>query len=260
MNLEFAIPTRLYKEFENNDLLPIIESISDPSNLISIDTYDINRFNNIQYVNRIEFEYTNVLPELTTKPDGLIIRINANKNITLGDISKIEEELKTMYKNTLFIYGVNINNSLEDNNIKIEMLLFKNIDLKEFFGDKFYNGLVKTGFINDVIELTTKDNLINIDLDDFKYISNSEIVASISQYIVDINEDYELNIISDKKATDCIINIAGSMDLSLSDVEWLLKKIRDIYPNLNIIYGTSIDVNLGKRKRVQALLTYKEEK
>lgn len=256
MNLEFAIPTRLYKQLENNNLLPIIESISNPSNLISIDTIDINKFNNMQYVNRIDFEYTNGLPELSTKPNGLILCINANKNITLGDIAKIEEELKTKYKNILFIYGVNINNSLEDNNIKIEMLLFKNIDLKEYFGDKFYNGLVKTGFINDVIELTTKDNLINIDLDDFKYVSNSEIVASISQYIDDINEDYKLNIISDKKATDCIINIAGSMDLSLSEVEWLLKKIRDIYPNLNIIYGTSIDVNLGKRKKVQALLTY----
>lgn len=132
------------------------------------------------------------------------------------------------------------------------------MDYKELFGEEFYNKLVKCNFINDIDELLTADtrsNLVNIDVKDIKSLSNGEIVGTISQIFNNSSEELIINRFSDKEATKCIFNITSGSDLDLSTVTELIYKLRNVYPNINMIYGTKIDDKYNDKLKVQALLT-----
>ncbi len=132
------------------------------------------------------------------------------------------------------------------------------MDYKELFGEEFYNKLVKCNFINDIVELLTADtrsNLVNIDVEDIKSLSKGEIVGTISQIFNNSSEELIINRFSDKEATKCIFNITSGSDLDLSTVTELIYKLRNVYPNINMIYGTKIDDKYNDKLKVQALLT-----
>jgi len=132
------------------------------------------------------------------------------------------------------------------------------MDYKELFGEEFYNKLVKCNFINDIDELLTADtrsNLVNIDVEDIKSLSKGEIVGTISQIFNNSSEELIINRFSDKEATKCIFNITSGSDLDLSTVTELIYKLRNVYPNINMIYGTKIDDKYNDKLKVQALLT-----
>ena len=134
------------------------------------------------------------------------------------------------------------------------------MDYKELFGEEFYNKLVKCNFINDIDELLTADtrsNLVNIDVEDIKSLSKGEIVGTISQIFNNSSEELIINRFSDKEATKCIFNITSGSDLDLSTVTELIYKLRNVYPNINMIYGTKIDDKYNDKLKVQALLTTK---
>lgn len=132
------------------------------------------------------------------------------------------------------------------------------MDYKELFGEEFYNKLVKCNFINDIDELLTADtrsNLVNIDVEDIKSLSKGEIVGTISQIFNNSSEELIINRFSDKEATKFIFNITSGSDLDLSTVTELIYKLRNVYPNINMIYGTKIDDKYNDKLKVQALLT-----
>lgn len=130
------------------------------------------------------------------------------------------------------------------------------MNLKEVFNDKFYNDLVKCDFLKDIEELISSQGIINIDLDDFVKISNgSEIVGSISQVFDNLDDEFIINRISDKIPTDCVFNITGGTDIRLTVVDKLLDKLRVLYPDISIIFGTNIIEEMGSQIKVQALLT-----
>ena len=130
------------------------------------------------------------------------------------------------------------------------------MNLKEVFNDKFYNDLVKCDFLKDIEELISGQGIINIDLDDFVKISNgSEIVGSISQVFDNLDDEFIINRISGKIPTDCVFNITGETNLKLTVVDKLLDKLRGLYPDISIIFGTNIIEEMGSQMKVQALLT-----
>jgi len=126
------------------------------------------------------------------------------------------------------------------------------MNLKEKFSEKFYDGLVKCNFVNDLEEIINTNGDINVDLDDFINISNGEVVGAISQYLDDMKDELIIKKISDKKPTDCILYISNVS--KLQDIEYFVIKLKTLYPNLNIITGAN-EGNYSKIK-VQALLTY----
>jgi cell division GTPase FtsZ len=129
------------------------------------------------------------------------------------------------------------------------------MNLKEEFNEKFFNDLVKCDFLKDVEEIISSNGGINIDLNDFKSFSKGEIIGSISQCLNNLDEEYIINKISDNLPTVCIFNISSSHPLRLDDEERLLQRLRGLYPNIEIIFGTNLnkDVNI----KVQALLIKK---
>jgi len=125
------------------------------------------------------------------------------------------------------------------------------MNLKEKFSEKFYDGLVKCNFVNDLEEIINTNGDINVDLDDFINISNGEIVGAISQYLNDMKDELIIKKISDKKPTDCILYI--SKVSKLQDIEYFVIKLKKLYPDLNIITGANEGNN--SKIRIQALLT-----
>lgn len=129
------------------------------------------------------------------------------------------------------------------------------INLKEALPTKFYNELAQCDFLKDLDEIVNGDSIINIDIYDIKVISASRLVGTISQCFKDLKDDYNIKLISDEEPTDCIFCITGNKEIRLAEVNNLLDKLRDIYPNLNIIFGTKIDENFNLGIKVQAILT-----
>ncbi len=131
------------------------------------------------------------------------------------------------------------------------------MNLKEVFDEKFYNDLIKCDFVKDIEEMLSLPQMINIDISDFKDISNGEVVGSISQYINDVNkEELVVKTINDKQPNNCIVNIGGRIDLSLNEANSLVDKIRNKYKGLNIIFGCYVNDELEAKYKIQALLTY----
>ena len=129
------------------------------------------------------------------------------------------------------------------------------MNLKEEFNEKFLNDLVRCDFLKDVEEIISSNGGINIDLNDFKSFSDGEIIGSISQSFNNLDEEYIINKISDNLPTVCIFNISSSHPLRLDEEDILLQRLRGLYPNIEIIFGTNLnkDVNI----KVQALLIKK---
>ena len=133
------------------------------------------------------------------------------------------------------------------------------VDLKEALGSK-YNDIEKCGFVKDLEDLVTADSLISIDLDDVKKIASGEIVGSISTIVTDIDSEYEMNRISDKIPTNCLVNVESSRDLKLDAIDSILYNIRKLGDvSMEIILGTAINDELKGKYKVQALFSYSEE-
>ena len=129
------------------------------------------------------------------------------------------------------------------------------MNLKEEFNEKLLNDWVRCDFLKDVEEIISSNGGINIDLNDFKSFSDGEIIGSISQSFNNLDEEYIINKISDNLPTVCIFNISSSHPLRLDEEDILLQRLRGLYPNIEIIFGTNPnkDVNI----KVQALLIKK---
>ena len=130
------------------------------------------------------------------------------------------------------------------------------IDLRKELGKK-YDDIEKCGFIKDLEDLIDVDALINIDLDDVKEITKGEIVGSISTITDDCNSKYEINRISDKTPTECLLNVGSSRYLKLSDIDLIIDNIRKLGTiDMNIILGTTINEEMKGKYKVQALFAY----
>lgn len=129
------------------------------------------------------------------------------------------------------------------------------MNLKEEFNEKFFNDLVRCDFLKDVEEIISSNGGIKIDLNDFKSFSDGEIIGSISQSFNNLDEEYIINKISDDLPTVCIFNLSSNHSLRLDEEEILLQRLRGLYPNIEIIFGTNLnkDVNI----KVHALLIKK---
>ena len=258
--LETVLPVKLYNEFKNNNLLPIIEAITnDKKNLISVDIYDIETYEDKDFIGRLDYSSNESVPTTDLKPESLIICFNIPSSATLVDIMREDDKISKAFGNIDRVYGTYINDSLEKGNIIINCLMFKKLELKDRFSEKFYNDLVKCGFIKDIEQITRTPGLINIDIDDFKTLSDGEVVGCISQYFDNLEDDYVINKISDKVPTDCVFNVSGGDMLNLSDLDLLIDKLRKVYPDLNIIFGSNKNDESIPRLKVQALLTYSDK-
>ena len=135
------------------------------------------------------------------------------------------------------------------------------MDLKKKFGEGFYNDLIKCDFLKDIEEMINYQGLINIDIDDFEFVSKGAIIiGAVSNSFDDINEEFKYIKINHKfKATDCILNVVGRKDVELSDIENIIKKLRSIENDINLIYGFTLDENLKTKFKVQALFTYHKD-
>ena len=131
------------------------------------------------------------------------------------------------------------------------------MDLKKELGLK-YDDLVKCDFIKDIDEILSEDGLINIDLYDIKAVCNGEIIGTISTVIADPKEELKITRISDKEPNSCLLNVTSSMNMSIFDVDTIIKSLKKINPDLSIIYGTTINEAYDGKYKVQALLSYSE--
>jgi len=129
------------------------------------------------------------------------------------------------------------------------------IDLKKELNERFYNSLEKCNFLNDVNELVNNEGLVNIDLSDFIKLSDGEITGTISETIDNVNDKLNINTISDKIPNNCIINISYNTNLKLTDVDTIIHKIKNKYPDISIIFGASITSE--NKYKIQALFVYK---
>lgn len=127
------------------------------------------------------------------------------------------------------------------------------INLKEKLNEKFYNDLIKCNFLDDVGELVNSEGLVGLDIDDFIYYSNHNIVGSISMEFNDVDTSYNINRINDLKITDCIVNITTNDDMELGTIMDIINKLRSFNPKLNLLYGQIINESMKSKFKVQAL-------
>ena len=115
----------LYNTFEVNNLLPIIEAITNEYNLISIDLYDIESFDKKKYVGRIDYTNKESIPPFPKNVKSLLICFNININITLGEIANELDKINKKFNTNESVYGTNLDNKLADGLIKITCLMFE---------------------------------------------------------------------------------------------------------------------------------------
>ena len=131
------------------------------------------------------------------------------------------------------------------------------IDLKAELGSK-YDDLLRCDFIKDIEDILSNEGLINIDFHDIKAVCKGEIIGAISAVIEDLDDELEINRISDKEPNGCLLNVTSSMNLRLQDIDKIIGKIKKLGSDLSFIYGTYIDNNYDGKYKIQALLTYND--
>lgn len=134
------------------------------------------------------------------------------------------------------------------------------IDLKKELNENFYNDIIKCDFLNELKEMIDEEGLINIDLEDIKMISNSLLIGVISKESNDYDENFEIKKINEDIPTDCIINLITDKEITLSNVDNIIGKIKKLYPNIGIIYGVKIKENLNYKYKIEAIFTKGEIK
>ena len=259
MNLKEELSQKLYNTFEKNNLLPLVEAITNENNFISVDVYDIEVFENYRYMERLNFNNKDEIPYMKGKADKLLICFDIPTTTTLGEIATFVEYISKRFDINEIVFGTNIDSSLAKGEIVANCLIFKEYSFKDKLPKKFFKDLIKCNFIDDIDQIVNLPGIINIDIDDFKAISDSEIVGCISQYFDNLDDDFIINRISNKEPTDCVINVSGGDMLNLKDLEFLLDKLRTVYPELNIIFGSNKNDESIPRLKVQALLTYSDK-
>lgn len=130
-------------------------------------------------------------------------------------------------------------------------------NLKDLIGPK-YEDLVKCDFIKDLEDILSADSFINIDVEDIKNICEGEIVGSVSILTSDLSDEFVMNRISDKCASDCLLDITSNKDLTLQEIELIVSKIKKLgNAKTNVIIGTGIDKNMNSTYKIQALFSSK---
>ena len=129
------------------------------------------------------------------------------------------------------------------------------IDLKKELGNS-YNELLKLGFIKEVEEIVNNSGIINIDIEDIKEVLNSELVGVLVVSTNDLDIDYKLNRVSDKKPTKCLLNLASKEDVKLTDIQKLVDNLKNTFnPDLNVIFGTNKIKELKDNYKIQAIFS-----
>ena len=123
--------------------------------------------------------------------------------------------------------------------------------------DNFIIKMKECGFYDDLLEIITKDGLIDISVDDIKGFENDEIIGFISTSFNDINTNININLLANEKPNRCLLNISGKSSLRLDEIDKIISKVKNKYDDIDITFGAIMDDNLKTNFKVQALLTFK---
>ncbi len=123
--------------------------------------------------------------------------------------------------------------------------------------DNFISKMKECGFYDDLLEIITKDGLIDISVDDIKGFENDEIIGFISTSFDDINTNININLLANEKPNRCLLNINGKSSLRLDEIDKIISKVKNKYDDIDITFGAIMDDNLKTNFKVQALLTFK---
>lgn len=125
MNLKTELPQKLYEQFEENNLLSLIESLMNEKNLISIEPMDFELLKNFDFVKKIDYSNYDSIPDVDFNPKGIIANFYGTSNLTLGQIEKEVVKINNKFRVNNFIYGTSIDESIGNDNVRITCLLFK---------------------------------------------------------------------------------------------------------------------------------------
>jgi cell division protein FtsZ len=150
--------------------------------------------------------------------------------------------------------------------------LLKTIDKKSTMIEAFRiaDSTLKQGILG-ITNLLNTTGLVNVDFNDIKAVMQNTGMAHLGMCestgetaIIDAVKGAALNSLSETKidgAKGVIINIAGSQELSLADINAAISDIQDdIDENANVIFGTIIDENLKDKIVATIIATGVEEK
>lgn len=256
MNLKEELSQKLYDTFVNNDLLQYVEAITNANNLVTVDVYDIEPFENYRYLGKQDYKSNEEIPFMKDNTDKLLICFNIGSSTNLGEILNFADYISERFCTKEIVFGTNTDSSLPKGTIVANCLMFKNYSFKDKVPSKFFKDLIRCKFIDKLEEIVSLPSLINIDMDDIAAVSNYEIVGAISQSINNLDDEYIVNTISDKTPNLCIINLVSGDNLSLTTVDTLIDKIRLINKDIQIVFGASLNKNFQNNIEVNALLLY----
>ncbi len=259
MSLKEELSQKLYNAFEKNNLLPLVEAITNENNFISVDVCDIEVFENYRYMERLNFNNKDEMPYMKGKADKLFICFDIPTTITLGEIANFLEYISKKFDIKELVYGTNMDSSLAKGEIVANCLIFKEYSFEDKLPKKFFKDLIKCNFIDKLEEIISLPELINIDIDDIVAVSNDEIVGSISQVMNSVDEEYIINSISNKTPNFCIFDISSDNNLSLDVVNKLIDKLRLLFNDIHIIFETRINIDVSDKLEVNGLLLHVDE-
>ncbi len=150
--------------------------------------------------------------------------------------------------------------------------LLKTIDKKSTMIEAFRvaDSTLKQGILG-ITNLLNSTGLVNVDFNDVKAVMQNTGMAHLGMCeatgegaIVEAVKGAALNSLSETKidgAKGVIINIAGSEELPLADINVAISDIQDVIDeNANVIFGTLIDENLKDKIVATIIATGVEEK
>lgn len=261
MDLKLELPEKLYDDLKKHNALSLIEAITNNEhNFISVGLYAILNFKDKDLVERIDYKSNESIPPFDIYPESMIICLSIKKSTTFAEINRAVERIKGTFNTNDVIFGTRIDESISDNSIVISCLLFRNLEWKENFSERFYDDIVKCNFLKSFYTIISLPSIISICMDELVNVSNDDIVGAISQKMNNLYEEFKPTIISDIKPNKCLLYIASEIDrLNLSDIDVIIDRIRKQYGNIELIFGCGIHSRFSQEIEVHALLLYESE-
>lgn len=261
MDLKLELPQKLYDDLKRNKSLKLVEAITNSEhNLISVDICDIEKFKDKDIIERIDYKSTEPVPSFDIYPQSMIVCFNITKDTTLAEVFAEVDKITDTFITKDIVFGTNVDDSIKDKTIGINCLLFRNLEWKDKLNEKFYNDIVRCGFLKSFYTIISLPSLISIEMEDFLAVSNDEVIGAISQYISNPYEELKPTIISDKYPNRCIIYITSKDGkLMLSDIDIITDKIRKRFGNIDFIFGCGTNLRSSNGLGVHALLLHGNE-
>lgn len=101
--------------------------------------------------------------------------------------------------------------------------------------------LKELNLLDQIKYVCAMPGLINVVFEDYSDLLEGKNIVSYANCDINTKQKLIINNVKDKKATNGIVYITCSSECKLSDIMAVLNNVFEIYPDIDLVYGTGFD-------------------